>query len=79
MFFRQVLHRDLGIARREPDGVPIFRDLYAMGEPTNEVIDAVLDELERCVTELGFIGANINPDPSGGHWRDPPNSPARAA
>ena len=34
------------IARREPDGVPIFRDLYAMGEPTNEVIDAVLDELD---------------------------------
>ncbi len=25
-------------------------------------------ELERCVTELGFIGCNLNPDPSGGHW-----------
>jgi len=29
-------------------------------------------ELERCVTELGFIGCNVNPDPSGGYWRDPP-------
>ena len=25
-------------------------------------------ELERCVRELGFIGCNLNPDPSGGHW-----------
>jgi 4-oxalmesaconate hydratase len=29
-------------------------------------------ELERCVTELGFIGCNLNPDPSGGHWNSPP-------
>jgi 4-oxalmesaconate hydratase len=29
-------------------------------------------ELERCVTELGFVGCNLNPDPSGGHWNDPP-------
>jgi 4-oxalmesaconate hydratase len=29
-------------------------------------------ELERCVKELGFIGCNLNPDPSGGHWSDPP-------
>ena len=29
-------------------------------------------ELERCVTGLGFIGCNLNPDPSGGHWTAPP-------
>jgi len=29
-------------------------------------------ELERCITELGFIGCNLNPDPSGGYWTDPP-------
>ena len=29
-------------------------------------------ELERCVKELGFIGCNLNPDPSGGHWTAPP-------
>jgi 4-oxalmesaconate hydratase len=31
-----------------------------------------IEELERCVTELGFIGCNLNPDPSGGYWKDPP-------
>jgi 4-oxalmesaconate hydratase len=31
-------------------------------------------ELERCVKEFGFIGCNLNPDPSGGYWTDPPLS-----
>ena len=31
-----------------------------------------IPELTRCVEELGFIGCNLNPDPSGGHWSDPP-------
>jgi 4-oxalmesaconate hydratase len=31
-----------------------------------------IPELERCVKQLGFIGCNLNPDPSGGHWSDPP-------
>jgi 4-oxalmesaconate hydratase len=31
-----------------------------------------ISELERCVKELGFVGCNLNPDPSGGHWTDPP-------
>jgi len=31
-----------------------------------------IPELERCVKELGFIGCNLNPDPSGGYWKDPP-------
>jgi 4-oxalmesaconate hydratase len=31
-----------------------------------------IPELERCVTELGFVGCNLNPDPSGGHWTSPP-------
>jgi 4-oxalmesaconate hydratase len=26
-------------------------------------------ELERCVTQLGFVGCNLNPDPSGGYWQ----------
>ena len=29
-------------------------------------------ELRRCVLELGFVGCNLNPDPSGGHWTSPP-------
>jgi 4-oxalmesaconate hydratase len=28
-------------------------------------------ELER-LTALGFVGVNLNPDPSGGYWTDPP-------
>jgi 4-oxalmesaconate hydratase len=31
-----------------------------------------IPELERCVKDLGFIGCNVNPDPSGGYWTDPP-------
>lgn len=31
-----------------------------------------VSELERCVKELGFVGCNLNPDPSGGHWTAPP-------
>ena len=29
-------------------------------------------ELERCVKELGFIGCYLNPDPSGGWWKEVP-------
>jgi 4-oxalmesaconate hydratase len=29
-------------------------------------------ELERCVNEFGFVGCNLNPDPSGGNWTAPP-------
>jgi 4-oxalmesaconate hydratase len=29
-------------------------------------------ELERCVNGMGFIGCNLNPDPSGGYWGAPP-------
>jgi 4-oxalmesaconate hydratase len=31
-----------------------------------------IPELERCINELGFIGCNLNPDPSGGTWNGPP-------
>jgi 4-oxalmesaconate hydratase len=30
-----------------------------------------IPELERLV-KLGFVGVNLNPDPSGGYWTDPP-------
>ena len=35
--------------------------------PTN-----CLSEIDRCVNAYGFVGINLNPDPSGGHWQDPP-------
>ena len=35
-------------------------------------ISESVKELERCVTEMDFIGCNVNPDPSGGFWDGPP-------
>ena len=35
-------------------------------------IEYSITELERCFSELGFVGCNLNPDPSGGHWTAPP-------
>ncbi len=31
-----------------------------------------IPELERIVKELGFVGVNLSPDPSGGYWTGPP-------
>jgi 4-oxalmesaconate hydratase len=35
-------------------------------------IDGCIAELERIVGELGFVGVNLNPDPSGGYWKTLP-------
>jgi 4-oxalmesaconate hydratase len=29
-------------------------------------------ELVRCVEQWGAVAVNLNPDPSGGHWKEPP-------
>ncbi len=39
--------------------------------PGGSLDDAVV-ELRRCVETLGFVGCNLNPDPSGGFWTSPP-------
>jgi len=39
--------------------------------PGGSLVEPVL-ELRRCVEELGFVGCNLNPDPSGGFWTAPP-------
>lgn len=44
--------------------------LGAGGKPGG--LDAAINELERCVLELGFVGCNLNPDPSGGKFNAPP-------
>ena len=33
---------------------------------------ASVAELQRCVEQLGFVGCNLNPDPSGGSFNAPP-------
>jgi 4-oxalmesaconate hydratase len=35
-------------------------------------LSPAIAELRRCAGELGFVGCNLNPDPSGGHWTGPP-------
>ena len=34
-------------------------------------VGSSIRELERCVIQFGFIGLNLNPDPSGGYWKAP--------
>ena len=56
--------------------VDIFPEAFAgvcqlPQSPGVPVANSVI-ELERCVSELGFIGCNLNPDPSGGHWTGQP-------
>jgi 4-oxalmesaconate hydratase len=31
-----------------------------------------IPEMEKCIREYGAVGINLNPDPSGGHWKEPP-------
>ncbi|MDS0856250.1 amidohydrolase [Burkholderia pseudomultivorans] len=31
-----------------------------------------IPELRRCVEQMGFVGCNLNPDPSGGYWTGKP-------
>ena len=54
----------------------LFPANFAGAAQLPQVAGAPLDdcvvELERCVTELGFVGCNLNPDPSGGYWTSPP-------
>lgn len=35
-------------------------------------VSTCIPELERSVAELGAVGVNLNPDPSGGFWDSPP-------
>lgn len=35
-------------------------------------INTCVPEMRKCINEYGFVGINLNPDPSGGHWQSPP-------
>ncbi|UYB52271.1 amidohydrolase [Xanthomonas sp. AM6] len=45
-----------------------FIGVCQLPQSPNVPIARSIAELERCVNELGFVGCNLNPDPSGGHW-----------
>lgn len=53
----------------------LFPDRFAstcqLPQTPDGSLTASIDELERCVLELGFVGCNLNPDPSGGAWAVP--------
>lgn len=49
-----------------------FAGVCQLPQSPGEPLTRCAEELERCVRELGFVGCNLNPDPSGGHWTSPP-------
>jgi 4-oxalmesaconate hydratase len=49
-----------------------FAGVCQLPQSPGAPIATSIGELERCVGELGFVGCNLNPDPSGGHWNSPP-------
>ncbi len=54
----------------------LFPDNFAPGcqlpQSPGTSIDNSVTELRRCVEDMGFVGCNVNPDPSGGFWNDTP-------
>lgn len=56
--------------------VDLFPDHFAgvcqLPQSPGVPIENSVRELDRCVSELGFVGCNLNPDPSGGHWTSAP-------
>jgi len=48
-----------------------FAGVAQLPQTPGEPLDAAIAELRRCV-DLGFVGLNLNPDPSGGRWTSPP-------
>jgi 4-oxalmesaconate hydratase len=61
-----LIHR---VTRLFPDS---FAGACQLPQTPGGSLDNCVAELRRCVTELGFVGANLNPDPSGGFWLGPP-------
>jgi 4-oxalmesaconate hydratase len=49
-----------------------FAGACQLPQTPNGALDDSIAELRRCVEELGFVGCNLNPDPSGGHWTSKP-------
>lgn len=57
------------VADMYPDNfVPVCQLPQSPGAPPKNSIP----ELRRCVEQMGFVGANVNPDPTGGYWTGKP-------
>jgi len=57
------------ICRLLPDN---FVGVGQLPQHPGKPVQNCIPELERIVNELGFVGVNLNPDPSGGHWSGAP-------
>jgi 4-oxalmesaconate hydratase len=62
----ELIHR---VTQLYPDN---FIGACALPQSPGTSMDNSIAELERCVNEFGFVGCNLNLDPSGGHWTSPP-------
>ena len=49
-----------------------FAPVCQLPQSPGTSLGASVTELERCVSEMSFIGCNVNPAPSGGFWDGPP-------
>jgi 4-oxalmesaconate hydratase len=49
-----------------------FAPVCQLPQSPGAPIEPSVHELARCVTEMSFVGCNLNPDPSGGYWDGPP-------
>ncbi len=49
-----------------------FAPVCQLPQTPGTSLEGSIAELSRCVNELGFVGCNLNPDPSGGHWTSRP-------
>ena len=61
-----LIHRVVGLYPQ------YFAGVCQLPQVAGSPIDLAVAELERSVVELGFVGCNFSPDPSGGHWTSPP-------
>jgi 4-oxalmesaconate hydratase len=57
------------VVRLYPDR---FAGVCQLPQSPGVPIQRSIAELRRCVLELGFVGCNLNPDPSGGYWTSSP-------
>ena len=61
------------LVRRACDLYPTnFAPVCQLPQSPGASIEPSVVELVRCVEEMGFIGCNLNPDPTGGFWTGPP-------
>ena len=63
-----MIHRIIGLYPKD------FIGVCQLPQSNGVKPDACAAELARCVNEYGFVGCNLNPDPSSGYFNAPPLS-----